>query len=71
MKDLFDEDGFNKDGSRATKYDAEAYEKLKKKNENKVAVYQGCYNESCFCSGACMKIIGYKDKDTGIISDEL
>lgn len=32
------------------------------KGDNKVPIYKGCPNEQCFCTGACRKIIGYRDK---------
>ena len=60
----------NEEESSAIKYDSESYKDFKKEFDNKVPVYQGCLNESCYCSGACMKIIAYKDKDTGKIIDE-
>lgn len=33
--------------------------------ENKIPIYRGCSNESCFCTGACREIIGYRDKIPG------
>lgn len=32
---------------------------------NLVPIYRGCNNSTCFCSGACKEIIGYRDKLIG------
>lgn len=34
----------------------------RKETEAKIPIYKGCLNERCFCSGDCMKIVGYKNK---------
>jgi hypothetical protein len=31
----------------------------------KVPIYKGCPNKSCFCTGACRQILGYRDKVPG------
>lgn len=31
-------------------------------DKDKVPVYAGCPNQSCFCTGACRVVIGFRDK---------
>lgn len=31
-------------------------------NKDKVPIYRGCQNQSCFCSGKCREIIGWREK---------
>lgn len=38
-----------------------------KENSNKVPIYKGCPNKTCFCTGQCKEIIGYRDKIQGEI----
>lgn len=34
-------------------------------SSKKIPIYKGCLNETCFCTGACREIIGYRDKLPG------
>ena len=42
------------------------YENLKRYlqlNEGKEPILKGCKNKTCFCTGDCKQIIGWKTKD--------
>lgn len=34
-------------------------------DNSKVPIFKGCKNESCYCTGKCKEIIGFRDKFPG------
>jgi hypothetical protein len=48
--------------SEAERRKSELYKIVESEAKNlRKPIYKGCYNKVCYCTGDCMKIIGYKD----------
>lgn len=46
-------------------YDHNVYKAFKEDLKSKEPVRKGCLNDVCYCTGACQKIIGWRDPKTG------
>lgn len=33
---------------------------LIKKDDDRIPIYRGCQNQTCFCTGKCKEVIGYE-----------
>jgi hypothetical protein len=44
-------------------------EEMEKFRSEKVPIYKGCKNKTCFCTGDCKEVVGYRDKTADEISN--
>lgn len=49
----------------------ELFDEIEKFNEKNVSILRGCPNQSCFCTGKCKEIVGYRERVPGEIREIL